>query len=262
MAHTSAEPVEIQVSLQFGTANIASRFTQYKEKGTMRRILFILLLNPEENPKEFFKILNDFEQTLKLEIDASYLYELVKNVYIEKTAAQISVAINPEELSAKIINRSKQLLDHGEIQKAQSLISMSKTIPNRIVEELKLAETASDEKKFIIAGEHYENISKLLLEVDETALMQEYHDKAEKLKKIPNLLKERKEFVENAMKALKKVDFSEAIEWYKAAAKKSEELDDKVKTSEFSKKAEALMTFLEAERESKLKESSNNMNEL
>jgi len=258
MAHTAQEPVEILLSLQFKSMNIASRFTQFQEKGTMRRILFILLLNPEENPKEFFKILSDFEQNLRLEIDATYLPELVKNIYIKKTSVQISTSFNAEELSNKIINRSKQLLDSGEIQKAQALISKSKSVPPRIAENLQLAETALTEKKYIIAAGYYETVSNLLFEIDETTLMQQYRDKAEKLKKIPNLQKERKEFIENAHKALKKVDFTEAIEWFTAAAKKSEELEDPVKLLEYSTKAKALVTFLEAEREAKLKEPSQN----
>ncbi len=264
MAHTAQEPIETQLALQFGsgetTIKIASRFTQFKEKGIMRRHLFILLLNPEENPKEFFKLLEEFEKNLKSEIDASYLPELVKNIYIQKTSSQISISFDIEELSNKIIERSKQLLDQGEIQKAQSLISKAKVIPSKIVELLQLAENAVKEKKYIIAGNYYESASKLLLEVDETTLMQQYHEKAEKLKKIPTLQKERKEYIENAIKALKKIDFSEAIEWYEAAAKRSKELDDEIKAVEYTKKAEALAAFLEAERESKLKESPENNN--
>ncbi|NVM55999.1 MAG: hypothetical protein HWN66_20040 [Candidatus Helarchaeota archaeon] len=260
MAHTAQEPVEIQLALQFGSANIASRFAQFKEKGVMRRILFILLLNPEENPKNFFDMLVDFEKDLKLEIDATYLAERVKNTFIKKTSSQISAIFNTEELSSKIIKRSKQLLDSGEIQKAQSLISKAKNIPSKIAETLQLAENALNEKDFTTAGTHYEAVSKLLFEVDETALMQQYHEKAEKVKKIPVLQKERKEFAENAQKALKKVDFSTAIEWYNAAAKNSEELGDKIKATEYSKKAAALENFLEADREAKLNGTSKNKN--
>ncbi|MFX1293780.1 MAG: hypothetical protein ACFFD2_02805 [Promethearchaeota archaeon] len=259
MAHTAQEPVETQLSLQFGSASIASRFTQFEENGIMRRHLFILLLNPEENPKNFFQILELFEHNLKSEIDASYLSELVKNIYIQKTAATISVPINPEELSNKIINRSKQLLDKGEIQKAQLLISKAKIIPPKITKTLQLAENAIKEKKFTNAGTFYEIVSKLLLEVDETTLMQHYHEKAEKLKIIPALEKERKEFTENAIKALKKVDFPEAIEWFEQARKVSMKLEDEIKTKEYGAKAKALEVFLKAEREAKLKESSENI---
>jgi hypothetical protein len=255
MAHTAQEPVETQLSLQFGSANIVSRFTQFEGKGIMRRHLFILLLNPEENPKEFFKLLVEFERTLKKDIDASYLSDLVKNIYNQKTVSPISVGFNAEELSTKIINRSKQLLDQGDIQKAQLLISKAKSIPPKIAEMLQLAETALKEEKYVIAGSNYEIVSKLLLDIDETSLMQQYREKAEKLKKIPIIQRERKEYADNALRALKKVDFPEAVEWYKAAAKKSEELEDKVKTAEYTKKAEALTAFLEAEREAKLKES-------
>jgi hypothetical protein len=260
MAHTAQEPVENQLSLQLGATNIASRFLQYKEKGVMRRHLFILLLNPEEKPNNFLKILMEFEQELKSVIDASYLPELVKNTYMRKTAAGISVAIDPEELSNKIIDRSKKLLDQGEIQKAQLLISKAKTIPPKIVQTLLLAENEFKAKKFVNAGNYYESVSKLLLEVDETTLMQQYHDKAEKLKKIPTLLKEQKEFAENAQKALKKVDFSESIEWFEQARRVSLELEDEIKTKEYATKAKALEAFLEAEREAKLKKSSEDSN--
>jgi len=254
MAHTAQEPVEPQLALQFGSANIASRFTQFKEKGTMRRIVFILLLNTEENPKDFFEILVDFEKNLKMEINATYLTELMKNIYIKKTSIQISEIFDTEQLSQKLIKRSKILLDEGEMQKAQVLISKARTIPNRIAETLKLAEDAFKKEDYITAGNHYEAASKLLLEADETALMQEYHEKAEKVKKIPTLLKERKDYIESANKSLKKVDFTTAIEWFKAAAKHSEELEDKIKTKEYNRKAKALEDYLEAERESKLKD--------
>ncbi len=255
MAHTAQEPVEIQLAFQFGSANVASRIAQFTDKGVMRRMLFILLLNPEENPREFFNFLLEFEKSLKKEIDASYLPELVKNTYINKMAAQISAVFDVNELSSKIINRSKQLLDRGEIQKAQSLISKAKLVPPKIAETLQLAEKAFKENEFTIAGTHYETVSKLLFEVDETALMQEYRERAEKVKKIPILLKERKDYVESAQKALKKIDFSTAIEWFKAAAKHSEELEDDIKKNEYVKKGTALEMYLEAEREAKLKDS-------
>lgn len=258
LTHTAQEPVETQLALQFGNANIASRFTQFEEKGIMRRILFILVLKPEENPKDFFKMLEEIEKNLKKDIDASYLSELLKNLYIQKTSTPTSVSsFNPELLSQKLISRSKQLLD-TDIQKAQSLISKARNVPQQIAENLKLAETALNEKKHVIAGTYYETAAKLLLEVDETALMQQYSEKAEKLKKIPVLQKDRKEYVDNALRALKKVDFSEAVEWYTAAAKKSEELEDKVKANEYTVKAKALATFLEAERDAKLKETPEN----
>jgi hypothetical protein len=256
MTHTAQEPVETQLALQFGNANIASRFSQFEEKGIMRRVIFIFLLKPEENPKDFFKILEDIEKNLRKDIDATYLSELLKNLYIQKTATQIVTSFNPEQLSAKLINRSKQLLDTGEIQKAQILISKARSVPQQIADSLKLAETALNEKKHVIAGTYYETASKLLLEVDETALMQQYSEKAEKLKKIPILQKDRKEYVDNALRALKRVDFSEAVEWYNAAAKKSEELEDKVKVNEYTAKAKALAAFLEAERDARLKETS------
>lgn len=254
MAHTAQEPVETQLALQFGSANIASRFTQYKEKGTMRRILFILLLNTEENPRDFFQPLVELEKSLKREIDASYLPELMKNSYIKYTSTQISEIFESDKLSQKLISRSKTLLDEGEMQKAQILISKARSIPPKIAETLKLAEEAFKNEDYITAGNHYEEVSKLLLDADETALMQQYHEKAEKVKKIPTLLKERKDYLENATKSLKKLDFTTSIEWFKAAAKHSEELEDKIKEKECTKKAKALEDFLEAEREAKLKE--------
>lgn len=256
MTHTAQEPVETQLALQFGNANIASRLTQFEERGIMRRILFIFLLNSEENPRDYFETLAELEATLINEIDASYLPELLKNFYIQKTSGEILTEFNAEQLSAKLINRSKQLLDTGEIQKAQTLISRAKSYPQQIAESLQLAETALNEKKYVIAGTYYETASNLLLEIDETTLMQQYADKAEKLKKIPILQKERKEYVESALKALKKVDFSEAIEWFNAAAIKSQDLEDEVKLKEYSVKAKALTAFLEAERQGRLQETS------
>ncbi len=258
MAHTAQEPVETQLALQFGSANIASRFTQFKEKGTMRRLLFILLLNTEENAKDFFNILIDFEKNLKMEIDATYLTELMKNIYIKKTTVQISEIFNAEELSQKLIKRSKTLLDEGEMQKAQILISKARSIPPRIAETLKLAEDELKKEEYNTAGNHFEAASKLLFEADETASMQQFHEKAERVKKIPSLLKERKEYVESANKSLKKIDFPTAIEWFKAAAKHSKELDDKKRIKEYTKKAKALEDFLAAEREAKLKQTEKN----
>ncbi|TFG05487.1 MAG: hypothetical protein EU536_01925 [Promethearchaeota archaeon] len=200
-------------------------------------------------------MLLNFEKNLKLEIDATYLPELLKNLYIKNTASRISTAINAEELSSKLIKRSKQMLDDGQIQEAQSLISKARTIPQKIVETLKLADESFQKEEYSIAATYYESISKLLFEIDETALMQQYHEKAEKIKKIPILFRERKDFVENANKNLKKVDFSTAIEWFTAAAKHSEQLEDKVKFNEYNKKAKALEAFLEAEREAKLQDS-------
>jgi len=256
MTHTAQEPVETQLALQFGNANIASRLAQFEERGIMRRILFIFLLNSEENPRDYFETLEELEATLINEIDASYLPELLKNFYLQKTSGEILTEFNAEQLSAKLINRSKQLLDAGEIQKAQILISRAKGYPQQIAESLQLAETALNEKKYVIAGTHYETASNLLLEIDETTLMQQYAEKAEKLKKIPILQKERKEYIESALKALKKVDFSEAIEWFNAAAIKSQELEDEVKVKEYSVKAKALTAFLEAERQGRLQETS------
>jgi len=256
MTHTAQEPVETQLALQFGNANIASRFTQFEERGIMRRILFIFLLNPEENPRDYFEILEELEGSLINEIDASYLPELLKNFYIQKTSGEILTEFNAEQLSAKLINRSKELLDAGEIQKAQILISRAKNFPQQIAEALQSGEAALTEKKYVIAGTYYETASNLLYEIDETTLMQEYAEKAEKLKKIPTLQKERREYVENALKALKRVDFSEAIEWFNAATKSSEELEDEVKVNEYTTKAKALTTFLEAEREARLQETS------
>ncbi len=258
MIHSGKVPPETDISFQLEGTNIASHFFQFKEKDVLRRVMILLILNPEESSKEFFPFLRKVEKDIRGELNNPYLGDLVKTTYDEMISARKFV-YSEEKIKEKISNKAKILLDKGEFAAAQKLLAKAGEIPGKLSSILIAAEKLLDEKNHVVAAENYEKAAALLDEIGETDLSSQFKGKAAELKTVPKLENDLRNYVDRIEKAIRKNDFKQAIK----NCEKSIETTDKlqkfptinklysIRKIEYTQKMEALQKYIDAEENAK-----------
>ncbi|MBD3230024.1 MAG: hypothetical protein GF329_17710 [Candidatus Lokiarchaeota archaeon] len=246
MMHTAKEPPEEQITLNLSGIDVLSQFIQFKQEGSMRRIILLLLLKPEEKAIDFKRKLIKFKEKVIGKLDSEDLQKFVANYYKENFAAGIKT-FSVEGMKKKLIDQAQNLLEKGQTQKARNLIEKSERIPRTIFNLIKKAEKAYENEEYIDASKFYEDIVALLTEVQEDEMAANYAQKAMQVKKIPKLLEEQKDLSKKLHKHTKKIEFEQIIELLTDLAKVSSELGHAEKSNGYSDQALALKQFMESD---------------
>ncbi|MFX0138982.1 MAG: hypothetical protein ACFFDN_35400 [Candidatus Hodarchaeota archaeon] len=258
MIHSGKVPPETDISFQLEGTNIASHFFQFKEKDVLRRVMILLILNPEESSKEFFPFLKKVEGDIRGELNNPYLSEIVKSSYNKMISARKFV-YSEEKIKEKISNKAKILLDKGEFEAAQKLLAKASAIPGKLSSTLMTAERLLKQKNHVLAADNYEKAAELLDEIGDTDLSSQFKNKAADLKTIPKLENDLRNYVDRVDKAIRKNDFKQAIENTKKCIEVTEKLQKfptiaelfTIRKTEYTQKMDALQKYIDAEEKAK-----------
>ncbi|MHA1311713.1 MAG: hypothetical protein ACTSQO_12445 [Candidatus Helarchaeota archaeon] len=245
MMHTAKEPPEEQITLNLSGTEVLSQFVQFQKDNTMRRVIFLLLLRPDEKASDFRRKLIKFKDEIIGKIDSEEIKEIVEKYYKENFAGGIE-EFSPEGLKKKLIAQAQTLLEKGQTQAAREIIEKSERIPRTIFNLLKQADKALENNDYSEASKHYENVVTLLSEIQEDELAAEYAEKSIEIKAIPKLLNQQKEILDKIQKMTKKVDFNKLIDLLTEVSKISNELKQPKKAKGYSDQALALKQFIDS----------------
>ncbi|NVM02958.1 MAG: hypothetical protein HWN67_11515 [Candidatus Helarchaeota archaeon] len=254
MIHSGKVPPETDISFQLEGTNIASHFFQFKEKDVLRRVMILLILNPEETSKEFFPFLRKVEKNIRGELNNPYLADIVKTTYDEMISARKFV-YSKEKIKEKISNKAKILLDKGELAAAQKLLAKAGAIPGKLSSTLMTAEKLLKGKSHVLAAENYQKAADLLEEIGDTDLSIQFKNKAADLKTIPRLESDLRNYVDRVDKSIRKKDLNQAVENSKKCIEITEKLQKFstiaeqyiIRKTEYTEKMDALQKFIDAE---------------
>ncbi len=239
-------------------------FTYYHPlSGKLKRkasgMILGLLLNEEDKPEKFRSSLK--EAALELEnldlliITQSDFEAKLKKIYQEDLEPIVDI-MQPGLLKERIINTTKSMLSGGkkERSKAQNLLEkIEDGVHEKIIEFYNAAEKSLKQKDFDKATKLYEKSAEIAKDLMEEDLAKSLIEKAQISKKIPDLLKKRDKFIQEARNSLRNEDFHSAYLYYKKASDLSKDLLDFEKEEEYRLKSKALQEFFQVDEKYKSK---------
>ncbi|MFX1557778.1 MAG: hypothetical protein ACFFC9_11040 [Promethearchaeota archaeon] len=142
--------------------------------------------------KEFSKDRGEMEALIKKEFNS--IFTLMEKL---KEPALIKDTIN---------DKTKSMLDDGKLQEARELINLGEDVPEKLSEEIKLAEDFLKDKSYKKARKCLLKAAELADIIQEEDIVSFLRNKGEQIGKLPELLKERDSIykdIENTLEILK-----------------------------------------------------------
>ncbi|MHA1270948.1 MAG: hypothetical protein ACTSPY_14235 [Candidatus Helarchaeota archaeon] len=245
MMHTAKEPPEEEIVINLSGMDVLSHFVQFKKENTIRRLILLLLLKPNEKPIDFKRKLIKFKDSIIGKLDSDELDQIVEDFYKENFAGGIK-EFSVEGMKKKLIEQAQNLLEKGQTQVAREIIEKSERIPRTIFNLLKQAENALKNEDYSEASKNYEDVVALLTEVQEDELAAEYAEKSMEIKQIPKLLSQQKDVMDKIRKITKKIDFTKLINLLSDASDISNQLKQFERAKGYSDQSLAIRQFLDA----------------
>ena len=224
----------------------------YNFKGKLRRKYkaFILgLIIEEENLEKYRNALKNAAKTLAseniAEVDKKEARTLLKETY-EEHLEQIADKLEAEKIKVSVINKTKDMLGGGRKERkiAQELLEkIEDEVHIKISRYYNSAEKALKKNDYDKAAKLYKKAAEIAEELYEDNLKKTLLEKSENAVKVPELIEERDDAVEEARDHLRHEDFNKAYQWYKKASEISKELMQAKKEEEYRLKAKALHDF-------------------
>ncbi|MFO8020356.1 MAG: hypothetical protein R6U96_17170 [Promethearchaeia archaeon] len=230
--------------------NLVSYLHHFEGKLTRKYNGFILgLLIEEENPEKYRTGLKNTAKALASKDILDYS-EQEFNVLLKKTYQQnlekSSDRLEADQIKESVINKTKDMLGGGKKERkiAQELLEkIEDDLHLRVSKYYNSAEQSVKKKDYGKAAKLYKKAAEGAEELREEDLKKTFFEKAENAKRVPEMIEERDDAIEEARDNLRDEDFNAASQWYKKASKISKELMQTEKEEEYRLKAKALQDF-------------------
>jgi len=108
----------------------------------------------------------------------------------------------PALIKDTIDDKTKKLLDDGKLQEARELINLGEEIPEKLSEEIKLAEEFLSNKLYKKAKKSYLKAAELAETIQEVDIVSFFKHKAEQVGVFPDLIKEREIILRDILKVI------------------------------------------------------------
>ncbi|MHA1805729.1 MAG: hypothetical protein ACTSU4_14530 [Promethearchaeota archaeon] len=112
----------------------------------------------------------------------------------------------PKIIIETINEKTKKMLDEGKLQKARELIDLGEEIPEKLSNDIKLAEEYYHQGLYKKAKKSYLKAAKLAHLIQEEEIVSFLENKAEHVGKIPELIRERENLTKDMFKILNSID--------------------------------------------------------
>jgi len=133
--------------------------------------------------------------------DKKKMIEILKDS-LNSILSLIQKLQEPEIIKDILNERTKKMLDDGLLQEARELIDLGEEIPNKLAEDVKIAEELLNQKDYKKAKRNFQKASELATLIQEDEIASFLENKGEKVGSFPDLLKER----ENLHKEIEKTN--------------------------------------------------------
>lgn len=108
----------------------------------------------------------------------------------------------PKIIIEAINEKTKEMLDDGKLQEARELINLGEEIPEKLAEEITIAEQSIEDKLYKKAKKSYLKAAELAEIIQEFEIVSFLRHKAEVVGTFPDLSKERERIIDNVEKAI------------------------------------------------------------
>ena len=108
----------------------------------------------------------------------------------------------PKIIVETINEKTKQMLDDGKLQEARELINLGEEIPEKLAEEIKIAEQSLEEKLYKKSKKSYLKAAEYAEIIQEFEIVSFLQHKAEVIGTFPDLSKEREKLLSDAQKII------------------------------------------------------------
>ncbi|MGV9171273.1 MAG: hypothetical protein ACOC35_01720, partial [Promethearchaeia archaeon] len=230
--------------------NLVSYLYKFKGKLARKHKGFILgLLIEEENLEKYRTALKSAAKALEskniVDLSEKEFNVLLKRIYL-KHLEQITDRLEADQIKESVINKTKDMLGGGKEERkiAQELLEkIEDEIHLKVSRYYNSAEEALKKKNYDKAAKLYRKAADNAEELREESLKKNLLEKSENAKRVPEMIEERDDAVEEARDYLRDEDFNKAYQWYKKASELSKELMQVKKEEEYRLKAKALQDF-------------------
>lgn len=174
-----------------------------KSESIKERLFLGFILKEEE---ELISLKSSFEKSEEIIVknydkkDKAKMQKLLKEI-LESILSLMEKLQEPRLIIETINEKTKQMLDNGNLQEARELIDLGEKVPQKLAEEIKIAEQFLGDGFYKKARKSYLNAAKLANQIQEHEIFSFLESKAEQVGKLPDLIKER----ENIHKDIKKI---------------------------------------------------------
>lgn len=246
MSHASGKKPAPKLALQLEDMSIASKFMERKNNKTVDRLILVLVLNSGEKAENFYDDLDALESTVWENIGKPQIKMnmIIQEAFVKLTSQVIS-EIDAESIRKRAIKRAQDLLDSNQIDKAQRLLSNSKTQPDELVAAADEGLRLRNEKKYDESARSYNDAKDYAESLQEPELADEFGKQAARSTEIPVLEKSREKMLKLARDYMKKEEFLNAASKFKEASELSEKLGDIVGKEINGKKSALLFQYAE-----------------
>lgn len=104
-----------------------------------------------------------------------------------------------------INEKTKEMLDNGQLQEARELIELGEEVPEKLAEEIKLAEDLLNEGSYKKSKKSYEKAAELAETIQEKEIASFLKHKAEEVGLFPELLKEQDQLIKDIGKNIEEL---------------------------------------------------------
>lgn len=251
MSHASGKKPAPKLAIQLDDLSIASKFMERKNNKTVDRLILVLVLNTGEKAENFYADLDALESNVWENIDKP---QIKMNVIIQEAfvnlTSQVVSELDVEAIRKRAIKRAQDLLDSNQIDKAQRLLSNSKSLPDALVAAADEGLRLRNEKKYDESARAYNEAKDYAESLQEPELADEFSKQAARSEEIPILEKSRDKVLKMARDYMKKEEFLNAASKYKEASELSEKLGDIVGKEISGKKSALLFQYAEIDEKS------------
>ncbi|MHA1716633.1 MAG: hypothetical protein ACTSXP_13400, partial [Promethearchaeota archaeon] len=166
----SGKKLLTSVGMKVNGTPVAVKFMQKKEKKKLIQLALVLLLDDKAGDKaeDFFKPMDDLEIHIWRNLDKQSLkMNLILQKAFKRILSETVERLDPKEIQQRVIKRAQDLLDEAKINKAQELLSYSKSKPDKMVNAARDGTRFRDEGKYEKSASAFElaaQIARLLCE--------------------------------------------------------------------------------------------------
>mgnify|MGYP006304917091 FL=1 len=125
----------------------------------------------------------------------------------------------PKIIQEKINERTKKLLDEGQLQEARKLIKLGEEIPKELSEVVKKAESYFKEQNYKKARKAYEKAADLAEEIQEEKMVTVLSNKAKKADELPDLIEKQEDLKDEIEDELDDIEIEDYPEIYQEILK-------------------------------------------
>ena len=209
------EFIEKHVKKEFADAtakrdNFKYYSSEIKAENIQKNLYLGFILKEDEDLVSLKSIFKGIEE----KIVQNYTNEKNKMITVLKEALNSILSLmeklkEPKLIIETINEKTKKMLDEGKFQEARELIDLGEKIPEKLSSEIKLAEQFFNDKFYKRAKSRYLKAAQLAELIQETEIVSFLRNKAEKIGRFPELLKEREDLLKEIKKIVNELDINQ-----------------------------------------------------